>query len=201
MIALAVLFLVLANVAYAQVSTAALLDVEFGYSEANQSGIVIGTGAEGTSFIISGTLGAIDRPYTMTVVQDATHYSKGGGVGATDAAIPPYTIQCDLSNTSVAICTEQFALLTTTFTESVSITSVVVSPGTGTGFPTRSTSPVPPPSTVHASGGGPDNSPVPSSGGDLVPGLPPNSGPMRAKIPRSSLILAIPVLATLLMIL
>ncbi|EJD06438.1 uncharacterized protein FOMMEDRAFT_138407 [Fomitiporia mediterranea MF3/22] len=143
MISFAVLVLAIVNIAHAQVSTATIADV--GFPVNYQGGIVIGTGAEGTTFILSGT-DLIDRPYTMTVAQDATHISMGSAWDAVVAMppynLPPYEIRCGLSQ-SVAICTVNIEQFSTHYTERMSATRVLVSPGptasssTRTGLPGR----------------------------------------------------------------
>ncbi|EJD06413.1 uncharacterized protein FOMMEDRAFT_151674 [Fomitiporia mediterranea MF3/22] len=116
--------------AQVQVSTASLYEVGL-LQEEGQRGTVLGSEADGTTFLISGTFVALNAGYTMTVVQDAVHISKGADFVASGQTIT-YDVECGL-DTGNAICTEQMNNAILTFTDDLQVTTILVGPVTGGG--------------------------------------------------------------------
>ncbi|EJD06437.1 uncharacterized protein FOMMEDRAFT_25715 [Fomitiporia mediterranea MF3/22] len=193
------------TVARAQVSLAELVDAEYLFEEPSAKGLVIGTGAQGTTYLVSGTFYGFDTGYTLTVAQDATHISKGGD--AVDGSITlSYEVQCGINNVDM-ICTERLGVGVETTTQDLSYTGIIVStagatPGSlpqstvtaSSRTTTRSaitTATFPEP--TEASGGD-----LPSSGDVPIPGLGglPSASSLRYSIP--GITLAIPFAVALL---
>ncbi|EJD06415.1 uncharacterized protein FOMMEDRAFT_151676 [Fomitiporia mediterranea MF3/22] len=207
---LVLLAFAVANVSRAQLSTASLVDVGFLIEPPDQQGQVVGTGADGTTFIVSGTFGEIEVGYTMTVVQDVSHISKGAEL-VTSSITMPYEVQCELQTDGDAVCTERLDLGVITTTQDIILTGIVVSPGGGgSGGVTASSATTPIQTKTHhsvtATAAGPDptdtfggDSPsggsIPSLGG--LPGFP-DAGSLSCNVPGR--LLAIPFVLVLMSI-
>ncbi|EJD07170.1 uncharacterized protein FOMMEDRAFT_17634 [Fomitiporia mediterranea MF3/22] len=116
------------------------------------SGEIVGTGADGTTYVISASgTDAGDIPFTMTVVQDATHVSEAltlaTGIGG--------NIQCGYNTQGVGTCTIVVAGAGTG-TETDAAPSTLITTGTIPMVAVPVTTAPPP--TTSASGSGSPNS-------------------------------------------
>ncbi|KAL5485694.1 hypothetical protein ACEPAI_6735 [Sanghuangporus weigelae] len=132
MIASALLILAVANVVRAQVSTASLFPV--GFMDDGLSGEAVGTGADGTTFVLSATFAELSVPYTMTLVQDETHVSITAALETAGITVP-IDVQCAMGS-GEAVCQQVVGsgIDATTITESgaVFLTGVPVGEGAAT---------------------------------------------------------------------
>ncbi|KAL5503824.1 hypothetical protein ACEPAH_7895 [Sanghuangporus vaninii] len=129
MIASTLLVLAAANVARAQVSTASLFPV--GFMDDGLSGEAVGTGVDGTTFVLSATFDELSVPYTMTLVQDETHVSITAALETAGITVP-IDVQCAMGG-GEAVCRQVVGsgIDATTITESgaVLLTGVPVGEG------------------------------------------------------------------------
>ncbi|KAH8100727.1 hypothetical protein DFH11DRAFT_1671050 [Phellopilus nigrolimitatus] len=118
----------------------ALNHVPAGFQQDGLNGHVLGTGTEGTTYEFEGTFAALSIPFTMTLVQDATHVSENAVI-ATSGASLFVDVQCGIVD-GQATCTENIneGSSTTVLTESgaVSLIGVPVATGTATAVPSQS---------------------------------------------------------------
>ncbi|EJD06416.1 uncharacterized protein FOMMEDRAFT_16982 [Fomitiporia mediterranea MF3/22] len=140
MITSALLALAVANVVRAQ-STASLFPV--GFQGDDLQGTVVGTGAQGTTYVLSATFGDLGIPYTLTLVQGSTYLSEGADI-VTAGITVPIDAECGIQGSN-AVCTEVVGsgIDGTTITESgpIFLTAVPVNGAVNSGATTRSSSP------------------------------------------------------------
>ncbi|EJD06462.1 uncharacterized protein FOMMEDRAFT_151730 [Fomitiporia mediterranea MF3/22] len=119
------LVLTFATLAKASVTSLALP----GLGQNGLQGEVVGKGANGTTYVLSGSFTALTTPFTMTVVEDATHVVETAVLKSAEVL----EVDCSLSGKN-AVCTQkaiiQSSTSATTITSTIDFLRVSVSSGT-----------------------------------------------------------------------
>ncbi|EJD06463.1 uncharacterized protein FOMMEDRAFT_165256 [Fomitiporia mediterranea MF3/22] len=130
MIASTLFALALVSAVRAQTSTASLLPI--GFEGDGLQGEVVGTGTDGTTYVLSGTFDTFSIPFTMTLVEDASHISETANI-ASELLI---NAECTLSGNNQAVCAETIVVpgsstTAMSLTGSIELTPIALASNTG----------------------------------------------------------------------
>ncbi|KAH8117727.1 hypothetical protein DFH11DRAFT_1570226 [Phellopilus nigrolimitatus] len=141
--ALVLVSFIVAQGVRSQVTTASVFPIVDG-GAATLQGEVVGTGADGTTYILSGTP-TEGSPFTLTLVEDASGVSEHA-VAPTGSATLDYNVECGFDSASLGVCTAIIAAgtgaeaVSTTRTDSGTVTLIPVAVSTGSGSAATTTS-------------------------------------------------------------